>query len=83
MSLRAILARNLRRLRAERGLSQEGLALEAGIDRGYVGHIERRNYSVSLDILEKLAVALKTEPQLLLTPQPQISNRRSKPTSGK
>jgi len=66
MTLRATLAKNLRRLRSERGLSQEQLALEAEIDRGYVGHLERENYSASLDILEKLASALKVDPISLL-----------------
>lgn len=66
MTLRATLARNLRRLRNERGLSQEQLAFESDVDRGYVGHLEREKYSASLDILEKLASALKVDPISLL-----------------
>src|ERR1700750_2012220 len=39
--LRDILARNMRKLRAAHGLSQEALAVDAGIDRTYVSRLER------------------------------------------
>ncbi len=58
MALRSILARNLRSLRAERQMSQEVLASKASIDRTYVSSLERERYAVSIDTLEKLAVAL-------------------------
>lgn len=44
-------------------MSQEELAHQAGIDRGYVGKIENRHYSASLDIIEKLAEALDVHPK--------------------
>jgi transcriptional regulator with XRE-family HTH domain len=66
MSLRHIFAMNLRRVRAERELSQEALADLAGIDRTYVSALERQIYSASLDTIEKLADVLKVEPQELL-----------------
>jgi transcriptional regulator with XRE-family HTH domain len=46
---------NLRRLRVERGLSQERLALEADVDRSYVGRLERGLENPTLAILERLA----------------------------
>lgn len=55
---RATLARNLRRLRAEKGISQEELADLAGLHRTYVGAIERCERNVSIDNIEKLANAL-------------------------
>ena len=55
MSLREILARNLRRLRAERGLSQEELAHRAGVNRNYVGMIEREENAATVDMMEQLA----------------------------
>ncbi|MBV9997468.1 MAG: helix-turn-helix transcriptional regulator [Caulobacteraceae bacterium] len=55
---RALLAWNLRRLRVARGLSQESLAAEAGVDRVYVSELERRQANPTLDLVDKLAVAL-------------------------
>jgi transcriptional regulator with XRE-family HTH domain len=66
MGLRTIFARNLKARRLERGLSQEELAQEAGLDRSYVSLLENERYSVSLDTLEKLAAVLKVEPVELL-----------------
>lgn len=56
--IREVLALNLKFLRAERGLSQDALALIAGLDRTFVAHVERLKRNISLDNLEKLATAL-------------------------
>ena len=66
MRLRAIVARNLRRLRAERDITQEELAERAGINRNYVGMIEREENAPTVDTLEKLAEVLQVEPTSLL-----------------
>lgn len=63
---RKILALNLRRLRAERGISQEVLADLAGLHRTYVGSIERSERNVSIDNIAKLAAALKVQSSELL-----------------
>jgi transcriptional regulator with XRE-family HTH domain len=52
-------AGNIRRIRKQKNLSQEELAFKAGINRAYVGYIERGERNPSLDILNKLARALK------------------------
>jgi transcriptional regulator with XRE-family HTH domain len=49
----------IRRLRVERGISQEGLALLAEIDRSYVGRVERGDNNVAILTLIKLAYALE------------------------
>lgn len=66
MSLRRIVARNLKRLRKERGLSQEELADLAGLNRNYIGMIERQENAATVDTLEALAKALDVEPARLL-----------------
>lgn len=69
MNGRQKLAMNLRRLRVERGLSQERLAADSGVDRAYVGGIERQSENPSIDVLDKLALALGVEVgELLVTP---------------
>ena len=68
MKLRDRIGINLRKLRQLRDLSQEALALSAGIDRGYVGLLERSEYSASADMLEKLAEALDVDPSEFTTP---------------
>ena len=62
MSLREIVAKNLRRLRQAKGLSQEELADRADINRNYVGMLEREQHAATIDMLEKLAAVLDTYP---------------------
>lgn len=64
--LRDVLARNMRRLRAERGLSQEALAHECGINRTYLSGVERSERNVSLDNIARIARGLKVKPWVLL-----------------
>lgn len=54
---RVLLARRLRILRAARGWSQEVLGELAGLTRGYISAVERVEYDVSLDNIEKIARA--------------------------
>lgn len=49
---------NVRRLRVERGISQERLAFDAGVDRSYLGGMERGEENPTVDILERLASVL-------------------------
>jgi transcriptional regulator with XRE-family HTH domain len=48
----------LRELRAEHGMSQEAVALEAGLNRGYYSGVERGVRNVSLANIVKIADAL-------------------------
>ena len=69
MKAQALVARNIRRLRVGQGLSQEALAVDAGIDRTYVSRLERGLENPSVAVLEKLAVALKASiPDLFVVP---------------
>jgi transcriptional regulator with XRE-family HTH domain len=58
MNARALVAWNLRRLRVGRSLSQENLAVDAGIDRTYVSRLERGLENPTIGVLEQLAEAL-------------------------
>ena len=62
MVLRETVARNLRRLRRSKGLSQEELADRAGINRNYVGMLEREENAATVDMLETLADVLNVDP---------------------
>ena len=52
--------------RAERGLSQEALAVDAELDRSYVGGIERGDHNLTIMNLKKIADALDTTMSSLL-----------------
>ena len=68
---RNALALNIRRLRSERGISQEELADLAGLHRTYIGSIERSERNVSIDNIEKLSKALETTVSDLLKERPE------------
>jgi transcriptional regulator with XRE-family HTH domain len=76
MDIREVFARNLRNLRREKGMSQEALADEAGVDRTYISALERSAYSASITMVEKLANVLGVEPSVLL--ERPVRSRRSK-----
>ena len=67
-SARALLAENIVRLRAKQNWSQEMLALEAGLHRTFIAHVERCSRNISIDNIEKIAAALRVAPHVLLTP---------------
>ena len=69
MKLRDRVALNIQDLRHARGLSQEELALRAGVNRGYMGKLENAKYAASLDMLEKIAAAISVDPSALVAPR--------------
>lgn len=58
MDVRQRLAVNMKRLRKERGWSQEALADEAGLDRTYISGIERRVKNPTITVVERVSGAL-------------------------
>ena len=56
----------VRRKRKELELSQEVLAVDAGIDRSYMGGIERGEHNLTVMSLLKIAAALDVKPSALL-----------------
>lgn len=59
MDVRHRLAGNMKKLRKERGWSQEALADEAGLDRTYISGIERVVRNPTITVVERLASALE------------------------
>src|SRR5207244_2677925 len=66
MDLREIFATNLRRLRNERGMSQDDLAYAAEISRSYLSQLEKGSFYVSIKVIGKLAHTLGAEPEEFL-----------------
>ena len=60
MDVRRLVGRNLRRLRLDRGLSQEQLAHDAGIAPSYLSQIENGTRSPTVTKLQDLATTLRT-----------------------
>lgn len=60
------IAENIQRIRKERGISQEQLAELADFHRTYVSQLERRVTNISIDGLERIALALEIDVQELL-----------------
>lgn len=71
MDLREVFAANLRRLRNEKGLSQDDLAYEAEVSRSYLSQLEKGAFYASLKIIGKVAAVLEVEPAELLTLPPK------------
>lgn len=61
MEIKKRFAVKLKELRTTRKMSQENLANTAGIDRTYLQSIEKGDRNVSLETIEKLAIALQIE----------------------
>lgn len=66
MDLKEVMARNLRRARHDKKLTQEELAERAGLSSRYIGAIERADVSASVTVLGQIADALEMEPGELL-----------------
>lgn len=75
MDLRGVFAANLRRLRHAKGLSQEVLAYEAGVNRTYISKVEKGVPYVGLEVIGKLAETLEVEPAELLRMPPKRGAR--------
>lgn len=58
MDVHIRLGKNLRRLRKQEGLTQEGLADLTTVHRNYISDLERGHRNPSVDVLAKLAAAL-------------------------
>jgi len=76
-----LIAWNLRRLRVAAGLSQEALAVDANVDRSYVGRLERGTVNAGVDVLERIADALGCKVAELFR-EPSEGEEQPKPLRG-
>ena len=52
------LAKHIKKVRKEKGITQEDLAFESGLNSAYIGHLERGVYSPTLYVVWKISKAL-------------------------
>lgn len=76
MDYRQVFATNLRRIRREKGFSQEVLAYDSGVNRTYMSKIEKGDTYVGLEVMVKLATILEVEPADFLQPPPKRPKKR-------
>ena len=74
MKARALVAWNVRRIRVDRGIPQEQLAYDAGIDRSYMSRLERQSENPTIDLLDRIAGTLDVHLSELFVQPPKGSN---------
>lgn len=84
MNLRDQFGLNIQRIRRERGISQEALAHSSRINRGYIGKLENAKFAASVDMIERLSLALNikafelfAEPSSPISPDPIFHSKQS------
>jgi transcriptional regulator with XRE-family HTH domain len=78
MKTRALVAWNVRRIRVNRGVSQEKLAYEAGIDRSYMASLERQSKNPTIDLLDRIAETLGVHlSEFFVRPSKRVETPRS------
>lgn len=76
MDLLSIFAANMKRIREEKGLSQEALGAEAGVHRTYISGVERRVRNPTVTGVGKIAKGLGVPPADLFELPPDLPKRR-------
>lgn len=69
LTTREVFARNLRRARRLKDLTQEGLALDASVPRAYLSRVERGTINISIDNADALARAIGVPLHDLVNPE--------------
>lgn len=73
-AVREAFGRNLRAIRKSKGFSQERLAYDAGIDRSYLGKVERGEVNLTIERLYLLAGCLQCSPKELVVDLEEFSS---------
>ncbi|WP_306412715.1 helix-turn-helix domain-containing protein [Ectorhizobium quercum] len=77
------MAWNIRRIRVLRGIAQDDLALSAGVERAYVGHLERGSKNPTIETLQKIAGALDCKIAELFQEPPENAEKLKVLKSGR
>lgn len=72
---RSLLARNLRRIRRERGLTQEALSHESGVMQSHLSEIEAGKRNATVDLIGAVAFALKVPVAALFDENPDTRSK--------
>lgn len=81
MDIRRLVGRNVRRLRLERGLTQEQFADRSGFSQQYLSDLERGHRNPTVVTLFELADALGVEHVVLVSPDAQFANEVARKTA--
>jgi len=73
MDMRLLVGRNLKRIRVERGLTQEELAERSGFSQQYISDMERGCRNPTIVSLWELAQAIGVTPVDLITPDDHVN----------
>ena len=73
MDMRLLVGRNLKRMRVERGLTQEELAERSGFSQQYISDMERGRRNPTIVSLWELAQAIGVTPVDLITPDDHVN----------
>jgi transcriptional regulator with XRE-family HTH domain len=80
--VRAILGRNLKRLRAKKKLSQLTLGIKAGLTHNFINDIENGKKWLSPKTLAALATVLEAEPQEFFVPETILPGQEARALTG-
>ena len=78
MRIKTIFVQNLRKYRKQRKISQMLLAEKCGTSTAYIGQIEIGNRFPSLEMIEKISVALQIKPYMFFLDEPDEENEIAK-----
>lgn len=68
LEVRQAFGARVREIRLSKDITQEGLALLCGLDRSYLGQVERGERNITLENIHRLALGLEVRPHELLLP---------------
>ncbi|WP_306010524.1 helix-turn-helix domain-containing protein [Bacillus sp. MMSF_3328] len=74
MNYRSILGKNIHKHRKIKGISQEKLAEDCSLHRTYIGAVERGERNISIDNIEKIAIALEIDIKQLFEDEKDDNN---------